>query len=75
MAIFAAIAGLVYYIRTEDGKKEFDIIKLKIPLVGKVLRYVYLARFAENLSTLVRSGIADRDRPSDFGQSGREFRL
>jgi type IV pilus assembly protein PilC len=26
-------------------------------LVGKVLKYVYLARFAENLSTLVRSGI------------------
>ena len=57
IAIAAAIAGLVYYIRTEDGKKEFDVIKLKIPLVGKVLRYTYLARFAENLSTLVKSGI------------------
>lgn len=57
LMIFAAVAGLIYYIRTEDGKKEFDVIKLKIPLVGKVLKYVYLARFAENLSTLVRSGI------------------
>jgi len=55
--IIAAIAGLVYYVRTDDGKKEFDVIKLKIPLVGKVLKYVYLARFSENLSTLVRSGI------------------
>lgn len=57
IAVIAAIIGLVYYVRTEDGKKEFDVIILKIPLVGKVLRYVYLARFAENLSSLVRSGI------------------
>jgi type IV pilus assembly protein PilC len=55
--IAAAVAGFVYYVRTDDGEKEFDIISLKIPLVGKVLKYVYLARFAENLSTLVRSGI------------------
>ncbi|MFH0929657.1 MAG: type II secretion system F family protein, partial [Candidatus Moraniibacteriota bacterium] len=33
------------------------VIKLKIPLIGRVLRFVYLARFAENLSTLVRSGL------------------
>ncbi len=57
LVILAAIAGAVYYIRTEDGKKEFDVVKLKIPLVGRVLRYVYLARFSENLSTLVRSGL------------------
>jgi type IV pilus assembly protein PilC len=57
IAIIAAVMGLVYYIRTDEGEKEFDVIKLKIPLVGKVLRFVYLARFAENLSTLVRSGI------------------
>ena len=55
--VLAVLGGLVYYVRTEDGKKEFDVIKLKIPIVGKVLSYVYLARFAENLSSLVRSGI------------------
>jgi len=57
LIIIAAVSGLVYYIKTDDGEKEFDIISLKVPLVGKVLKYVYLARFAENLSTLVRSGI------------------
>ena len=57
IVVIAAVAGLVYYVRTDDGKKEFDVVKLRIPLVGKVLKYVYLARFAENLSTLVRSGI------------------
>ena len=57
LAVIAGIVGVIYYIRTEDGKKEFDVVKLKIPLVSKVLRYVYLARFSENLSTLVRSGL------------------
>lgn len=57
LAVAAAIAGLVYYVRTDDGKKEFDVIKLKIPILKKVFLYIYLARFAENLSTLVKSGL------------------
>ncbi len=57
LAIILAVAGLIYYVRTDDGKKEFDVIKLKLPIVSKVFRYIYLARFAENFSTLVRSGI------------------
>lgn len=56
-AMIMGVVSLMYYMRTEDGKKEFDVIKLKIPIINKVLRYVYLARFAENLSTLVRSGL------------------
>jgi type IV pilus assembly protein PilC len=55
--VAAAVSGMIYYVRTEEGKKEFDVILLKIPVVGRVMKYVYLARFAENLSTLVRSGI------------------
>jgi len=55
--VIAAISGLIYYLRTEDGKKEFDVFVLKVPILGRVLKFVYLARFAENLSTLVRSGI------------------
>jgi len=57
LAIVLGVIALIYYLRTEDGKKEFDVIKLKIPIIKKVLRYVYLARFSENLSTLVRSGL------------------
>jgi len=57
LAVIAGVVTLIYYLRTEDGKKAFDIVKLKIPIVKKVLQYVYLARFAENLSTLVKSGL------------------
>ncbi len=55
-----AIAGfisLVYYIRTEDGRKEYDQWILKIPIIKQMLHNVYIARFSENLSTLIQSGL------------------
>ena len=55
--VIMGVGSLIYYIRTEDGQREFDVIKLRIPVVNRVLQYVYLARFSENLSTLVKSGI------------------
>jgi type IV pilus assembly protein PilC len=57
IAIFLGVGSLIYYLRTEEGKKEFDVISLKTPIVGRVLMYVYLARFSENLGTLVKSGL------------------
>jgi len=55
--ILAFVGGLVYYIRTDDGKKEFDRIKIRLPIVGDIFRYIYIARFAENLSVLLAGGI------------------
>ena len=55
--IAGIIASLVYYARSEEGSKEWDRIKLKIPVVGQLFRYVYITRFAENLSVLLKGGI------------------
>jgi type IV pilus assembly protein PilC len=57
LAILATIGGSIYYIRTSDGKKEWDLIKMKLPIVGKLFQYVYIARFSENLSVLLDGGI------------------
>ncbi|MDP1845413.1 MAG: type II secretion system F family protein [Candidatus Moranbacteria bacterium] len=57
LAIFCGVVLAIYYSSTEEGEKEFDIIKLKMPIIGRVLGYIYLARFSENLSTLVKSGL------------------
>lgn len=51
------IAGLVFYAKSEDGRREWNHIQLKIPVIGTLLRYVYIARFADNLSALLSSGI------------------
>ncbi|MFA6048081.1 MAG: type II secretion system F family protein [Parcubacteria group bacterium] len=55
--IIGFIGGILYYLKTPDGKKEWDYIKLKLPLVGNVFRGIYIARFAENLSVLLVGGI------------------
>jgi type IV pilus assembly protein PilC len=57
LAVFCGVILAIYYSSTEEGKKELDIIKLKMPIIGRVLGYIYLARFSENLSTLVKSGL------------------
>lgn len=56
-AMAAAISYFIYIIRTETGKREWDEWKLKIPVVGTLLKYVYMARFAENFGSLIAGGI------------------
>ncbi len=55
--IIAFVSGAYYYLNTDDGKKEWDQIKIKLPIVGPIFRYVYITRFAENLGVLLTGGI------------------
>ncbi|MDD5397319.1 MAG: type II secretion system F family protein [Candidatus Moranbacteria bacterium] len=55
--IIGIVGSLVYYVKTSDGKKEWDMIKMKIPVIGNLFQYVYIARFSENLSVLLDGGI------------------
>jgi type IV pilus assembly protein PilC len=57
LGIIIAGGAAVYYLKTEDGKREWDLIKMRIPIIGSLFQYVYLARFAENLSVLLDGGI------------------
>ncbi len=55
--ILGVIFGILYYIRTEEGRKDWDQIKIKIPIIGIIFKYIYITRFAENLSVLLLGGI------------------
>ncbi len=57
IVIFGLIGGFIYYIKTETGKREWDQAKLKIPIMGGLLRAIYLARFSDNLSLMIVAGI------------------
>lgn len=57
LVLSAAITGLVYYIRSEAGRREWQTILLKIPVIGTLARNIYITRFAENLGTLLEGGI------------------
>ena len=51
------VIGLWRYIKTSSGRRIWDIAKLKLPVLGRIFRETYLARFTENLSTLIKGGL------------------
>ena len=55
--VIAGVGAFVYYIRTEAGRREWEIVLLKIPVIGTLARNIYITRFAENLSALLNGGI------------------
>lgn len=57
LALFASAAGLIYYLKTEEGSREWDVVLLKLPVVGDLARSIYITRLAENLGSLLNGGI------------------
>lgn len=59
--IFAVLAVAVFFvirfIRTPAGRQAYDSFKLSIPYVGRLFRKLYLSRFADNMNTMLSSGI------------------
>jgi len=59
--IFAVEGGGAFafrrWINSEEGRKQWDAVKLKLPIFGKLVRKTALARFSRTLSALVRSGV------------------
>lgn len=54
------IAGGLFkkYINTEKGRHNFDVQKLKIPVIGPLFKKVALAKFSRTFATLVKSGVS-----------------
>ncbi len=57
--ILAGIGGVFAwrFARTNNGSYYFDSLKINIPYVGDLYRKLYLSRVADNLSTMLQSGI------------------
>lgn len=56
--LFVALVVVVFkYAKTPQGKLRFDRFKIVMPGFGKIIRNFYIARIAESLSTLVKSGV------------------
>ncbi len=51
------IAYVIYLSRTESGKKVIDDVKFGLPVFGDLFRKLYLARIADNMDTMLSSGI------------------
>lgn len=58
VALFALlIFGLRYFVSLPAGRSLWDLLKLKAPVVGPVVRKVFLARFASTLGSLLNSSV------------------
>jgi len=57
IGLAAALLGLRAAIRTERGRVRWDAFRLRVPVLGKVVRLLAISRFARTLSTLLAGGI------------------
>lgn len=56
-AIVAVIAAIRYWIETTIGRRTWDMLKLKLPLLGPTVLKMEMARFARTLGTLIASAV------------------
>ena len=57
IALASATLALTSATRTERGRLVWDRFRLRIPVVGRVIRYVAISRFTRTLSTLISGGV------------------
>ena len=58
LAVIGAVGGgFTLWLRTDWGRWTFDRLKLRVPVVGDVVRKSAIARFARTLGTLLGSGV------------------
>jgi general secretion pathway protein F len=60
--LLAIVGGLIYWgykrwSRKPKGRRAIDSFKLKMPLIGPLIRYVAVARFARTLSTMLAASV------------------
>lgn len=55
--IVVGLFFLIRYIRTPVGAYAFDSFKLSVPYVGDLYRKLYLSMIADNMNTMITSGI------------------
>lgn len=57
IVVGSSTGGIIYYKKTQEGRRFFDSLKLKIPLVKGISKKIITSRFTRTLSTLLSSGI------------------
>ncbi|MCX4245404.1 type II secretion system F family protein [Paraliomyxa miuraensis] len=57
LVVGALVAGFIATMRTDRGRYGFDVVILKAPVIGNVMRKIAVARFTRTLGTLLSSGV------------------
>jgi type IV pilus assembly protein PilC len=57
VALVLLIVAYRFYYKTDQGRFNIDKLKLKIPLIGDLIRKSSIAKFSRTLATLMSSGV------------------
>jgi type IV pilus assembly protein PilC len=57
IVIIGLFIGYRMLLRTEAGRRQIDIVKIRLPIVGSIFNHLYLSRMTRSLSTLLASGV------------------
>lgn len=53
----AALTGIYFARKTKQGTYLFDLLKLRIPIMGNLMLQVAIVRFGRGLATMLRAGV------------------
>lgn len=56
--LFVGSIALWRFIQSVPGRRSFDYFKISVPFFGKLFQKLYLARIADNMHTMLTSGIS-----------------
>lgn len=54
---FASVAGFKLYLRNEDGRYRFDKFKLRVPVIGAIVRNAGMSRICRSFALTLESGV------------------
>jgi general secretion pathway protein F len=57
VVLCAAVIGALFYVRSAEGRSEWDRLSLRSPLFGDLLRKFETARFSRTLAALLKGGV------------------
>ncbi len=57
IAVLAVVIGFYYWRKTPNGRRVLDVVKIRMPIGGKIFTMIYLTRLSRSLSTLLSSGV------------------
>lgn len=55
--IATLVVGFNFYSNTPGGKRQIDLVKLRLPIFGKLFQRIYLVRFTRSMNTLIIGGV------------------
>lgn len=57
LVLAVTVASLIVYFRMPRGRETLDVVLLRMPVLGKILRYAVIERYLRTLATLARAGV------------------